>query len=531
MIDLAGFFTIKNNTLPQGGEGNGGLTSQLAALKLISGEGKDEDGKIGGGGIFDVLLNQLEERIANNEEASELLTAKTSEKNGELRLLSILAGNEKIAENVERLDEIADLDLISKVEQTLAMNQRLFENAMRAGTGNDDLTIDKETGEIVVPDIGKSLNLFNESNKLSNKSINELINNLDLNTLNLSPGQVSLVQDIQNGIVPTEAQAKDVQSIINTILAGAVAIVPPPVRSDIIIPPQALKAAGKPASLELAKSNVAANDASGSLNALSRDASGTPLPFATDDAVLDGVNEFEAMLKDVAAGKKGIGNGITDDDAALNANLAAKNTPPQGVFNVLQAWPLAASGSLYGPSSYSDPAAEQLGLSLTNAQSQGSLSALVGQAQSAAHPHPATQMVAASITKGGKGGVDTNISLRLDPPGLGRVEVNMTFSKDKTMKAIVTAEKPETYMMLQRDAQVLERALQDAGLDADSGLSFELAEHGLDFDQHNQRGGGHDNGKTAGVNGDADGELEIIESTMTWSVDPESGHTRYDIWA
>ena len=87
----------------------------------------------------------------------------------------------------------------------------------------------------------------------------------------------------------------------------------------------------------------------------------------------------------------------------------------------------------------------------------------------------------------------------------------------------------ETYLMLQRDAQLLERALQDAGLDADGGLSFELAEHGFDFDQNNQRGGGHDNGGTGAS--DEGEEIEILESTMTWSVDPETGHTRYDIWA
>ena len=106
----------------------------------------------------------------------------------------------------------------------------------------------------------------------------------------------------------------------------------------------------------------------------------------------------------------------------------------------------------------------------------------------------------------------------------------MTFGKDKTVKAIVTAEKPEKYMMLQRDAHTLERALQTAGLDADGGLSFELAEHGFDFDHQNQRGGGHDNGGT-GSSDYADEELEIIESTMTWHVDPETGHMRYDIWA
>lgn len=146
--------------------------------------------------------------------------------------------------------------------------------------------------------------------------------------------------------------------------------------------------------------------------------------------------------------------------------------------------------------------------------------------------HPATQMVAATLTKAGKSGEDSTISLRLDPPELGNVSVRLQFGKDKTVKAHVTVEKPETYMMLQREGHSLERALQNAGLDTQGqSISFELAQDngtgrrdGESSDNRNFGGGGK-----AGQ--DAGGADEIIQSSMTWQVDSATGHMRYNIMA
>ncbi|MBK9561639.1 MAG: flagellar hook-length control protein FliK [Micavibrio sp.] len=138
---------------------------------------------------------------------------------------------------------------------------------------------------------------------------------------------------------------------------------------------------------------------------------------------------------------------------------------------------------------------------------------------------PGCQVVAATISKAAANGETKNITLQLEPPELGRVEVRMAFSKDKTVKAIVVAEKPETHLLLQRDGHLLERALFDSGLDAGgSSLSFELAHEGYDFNGR----GGDGNGGYARNEGAPE---EIIESTMTWRVDPETGHMRYSILA
>lgn len=154
---------------------------------------------------------------------------------------------------------------------------------------------------------------------------------------------------------------------------------------------------------------------------------------------------------------------------------------------------------------------------------------LVTQAGSPLAPHPGSQMVAAAMQNIGKGSAAERVlRLQLDPPELGRVEIRMSFDKNNALKATVIAEKPETHLMLQRDVQALERALQDSGVDAGD-IQFELAEHGFDFDQHNQRGGGHDEGgKGASETGE---ELEVIESKMTFHVDPATGYMRYNILA
>ena len=67
------------------------------------------------------------------------------------------------------------------------------------------------------------------------------------------------------------------------------------------------------------------------------------------------------------------------------------------------------------------------------------------------------------------------------------------------------------------------------GLDTDgSSLSFELSQDGNLFD-HDQKDGHGAGGGAGGADGeDADGtEIEIIETTMDWYADPETGLLRY----
>ena len=156
------------------------------------------------------------------------------------------------------------------------------------------------------------------------------------------------------------------------------------------------------------------------------------------------------------------------------------------------------------------------------------LTSLTTQAPSASAPHPATQMVAASILKNGNAAAgERNILVQLDPPELGRVEIRLSFNKEKAVKAVVIAERGETVTMLQRDAHVLERALSSIGLSGEGAISFELA-----GDQHFDQNGRHDGSHQGGGRGHASSDdTDIIETTLNWYVDMATGHVRYNILA
>lgn len=156
------------------------------------------------------------------------------------------------------------------------------------------------------------------------------------------------------------------------------------------------------------------------------------------------------------------------------------------------------------------------------------LTSVITQSQNATQAHPATQMVSATIQKAMKAGEDTNIKLRLDPPELGRVEVKMSIDKDNVAKIVLTAEKPETFMMLQKDSHVLQQALTDSGLDMQGDISFELASDSQDFGRDD---GQHNNGNGSGRGKSGDDDGMAIETTMNWHVDPNTGHMHYNILA
>ena len=168
------------------------------------------------------------------------------------------------------------------------------------------------------------------------------------------------------------------------------------------------------------------------------------------------------------------------------------------------------------------------GLPISHAMLATHVSTSVPQA---GQTHPATQMVATQMNKAAQNGAPSDMTIQLDPPELGRVDVKLEFGPDNSIKAHVIAEKPETYLLLQKDSVALERALQNTGLDADgSSLSFELADDSYAF---NNNGEGRDGGNAqGGDDNNADEQQDdVINTTMTWDVDPETGHVHYSIMA
>jgi flagellar hook-length control protein FliK len=82
-------------------------------------------------------------------------------------------------------------------------------------------------------------------------------------------------------------------------------------------------------------------------------------------------------------------------------------------------------------------------------------------------------------------GGESQFTVRLDPPELGRIEVTLNVNSQGAAHASLSADKPHTLELLQRDAPALERALKDAGLDLAGGLSFSLKSDGQPGDWRN----------------------------------------------
>ena len=74
---------------------------------------------------------------------------------------------------------------------------------------------------------------------------------------------------------------------------------------------------------------------------------------------------------------------------------------------------------------------------------------------------------------------NTRFEIRLEPPDLGRVDVQLSVDNSGTVSSRLVVERPETLDLLRRDAPQLERTLRDAGLDTGGGLQFALADQGF----------------------------------------------------
>lgn len=367
------------------------------------------------------------------------------------------------------------------------------------------------------------------------KSVEKLMEQGDggLIATDLTPAQITDLQEkvekllagIKGNEQSLEATEDNAENYAAVVL-GLIRILPPQAKNDFITTGKAILLGD--ATQNSAPQTIGTKDLSAQLGNIVNGEDG-----AADDAWKTGkggvFDDFESFLDSMKNEKSG--KGLSFDDMLQNKagnDNAAKNQA--ALTSVLQNWPFGNSGSLIAPADYSQQAIDQMGISTTSAQmsSMAAMTSVVTQSPAASQPHPGTQMVAASLQKGAASGEAKSIRIQLDPPELGRVEIRMEFGKDKTVKAVLMAEKPETFMMLQRDAQLLERALQDAGLEADGdSLSFELAQDNQDFNQD----GRHDGSRNKTGKDGNEGEEEIIETTMTWQVDPESGHMRYNILA
>lgn len=472
--------------------------------------------------FLDFILARLAEENPETAkpEQHKLLSSDNPVLDADIDIAELIAENPKIREQIESWS----LDPNMKLSEALALNQKALDDALAPVTDGIITTANVEAGS---PGLIQALLVDTKSSGFEHssalqaklKAILAKIETLEaepetggLVLTNLTPEQItdlkSKIEALLNEDVDAALTEEQKRKALDGIYLGLIKLLAPNEQSQTAT----LQAT-------IAKKQEEQNT---QINDLARPAPKKPdapagsLP-PVDAAPEEGYtpsapqNQFANTLKDFSNKKSGTEMPV--------------NTP--GVkpdLSALQGWPFTLSGSIFSPAmmpldEYGAP------IPLPTVTSLGTLTNLVTQAHAASQPHPATQVVAATISKAAANGETKNITLQLEPPELGRVEVRMSFSKDKTVKAIVVAEKPETHLMLQRDGHLLERALFDSGLDASgSSLSFELANQGYDFDGR----GGDGNGGYARNEGAPE---EIIESTMTWRVDPETGHMRYSILA
>jgi hypothetical protein len=150
--------------------------------------------------------------------------------------------------------------------------------------------------------------------------------------------------------------------------------------------------------------------------------------------------------------------------------------------------------------------------------------ALINNA-SAGQSHPATQAVALSLTKfaqTGKAGETDRYRLQLDPPEMGRLDIEMDFLDGGKVKTVIMVDKPETLAMLQKDMNTLIKAMQDAGFEnmSQNDLSFSLSQDNNAGDHANNKG---NNGHGQSSSDMIDGDLHVLESEMSVIIDPITG--------
>jgi flagellar hook-length control protein FliK len=455
-----------------------------------------------GKSFLDFIMARIAEADAKKDEQT-LLSSDNPVLDPNLDSSDILGLNKDMREEIKSL--LFGEDDLSK---TLLMNQKALDAALAPATDGIITSANVEAGS---PQLLQSLmiggNAVDGSAAMAKlKAILAKLEQLEANgglaVTNLTPAEITDLKAKIDAMLKAQAalSEEEKRKALEGIYLGLIKLISPAEQSSASIQ----------AAIDKKQAEMNAH-----LNNLARKTEGPKAPWS--DLPVEETskgNEFSNMLKDFS-GKKNIAADLSVKTPGVKADLSA-----------LQGWPFNVNSSLFTPMQWSQVPFDEFAAHAPalNVTSLGSLTNLVTQAHSAAHPHPAMQVVAATISKAAVTGESKNITLQLDPPELGRVEVRLNFGKDKTVKAVVVTEKPETHMMLQRDAHLLERALFDSGLDAGgSDLSFELADSGYNFD-------GNDGGSRGGRGGGADNAPdEIIETTMTWQVDPETGHMRYSL--
>jgi len=255
--------------------------------------------------------------------------------------------------------------------------------------------------------------------------------------------------------------------------------------------------------------------------------------------------EMNAILS-LATGKP------AKSDAGFQGSLATLNvdkknaddsaTSMSGTMTAQAANALGTSGSFNTSSLQHFDTHSLLGINgaLTSGQSSSNLTNPVLNATSAASAHPSVQAIATMIEKAASGSdkAKKELSVELDPPELGRVQIQLSMEKDGPLKVHLLTEKQDTFNLLQRDSHALKAALESAGIQTDNAsLSFDFS--GNSNQSFNQlMGGSQDNNSggqqtrfTIGSDGSIQNTsaLPALETRLDFTPDSVTGNVHYSL--
>ena len=234
-----------------------------------------------------------------------------------------------------------------------------------------------------------------------------------------------------------------------------------------------------------------------------------PMTDAIDGAEFEQDIDLPAALPHKNASQKAAGTPVAGQGAAVTA--ASSGAKPAVLTAPEPVRPEAAVSDRAPATAQSDPVTAAPSPS---ARPVVEAASLVQTGTGNTPPPPAAEQVVLQLRKAVANGVD-RMTVQLKPATLGRVDVQMEVGHDGRVQAVISAERPETLHLLQRDARTLTTALTDAGLQADSGsLSFNL--RGQTGDQAGGDGQPSSDGPTGLADAGAeDGDDAVAPITLT----------------
>lgn len=243
---------------------------------------------------------------------------------------------------------------------------------------------------------------------------------------------------------------------------------------------------------------------------------------------------IEEATNQTSAANKGAGQKGASDYADL---MNGQNAAQPKADNALAANAATAGvATTQSVESLTESAVQSAGAKTTQ-----SVTGLAGGARPVGSYDFASQLSAARVTKGGNAGLPqaveqvavqlhkavkdgaNEITIQLRPAELGKIEVKLEITADKSVTGTVVADNQATLNMLQKDSSSLQRALQEAGLQADAGcMQFSLRDEGQahQFAQNQNEGQGAKFKTDVVANDDGTDDQPHTTATETYYITP-----------